>query len=181
MQKRNLKKTFALLAVVFITTATFITGCSKQETKTTKNEPDSKVQQDSPQNSSEMKTENKQDESKSENKTEQKTETSKDVNNEKDNTIQKTTIKIPTAQCGTCKKNIEKALNKVAGIKNMDVDVDNNIVKVSFDKSKTSLGKIENAITSAGYDANNKKSDPDAYSKLDDCCKLPQDRKKKQQ
>jgi len=31
---------------------------------------------------------------------------------------------------------------------------------VNFDKSKTSLDKIENAITSAGYDANDKKADP---------------------
>jgi hypothetical protein len=49
---------------------------------------------------------------------------------------------------------------------------------VNFDKSVTNLGKIENAITAVGYDANSKKADPDAYSKLDDCCKLPQDRKK---
>ena len=50
-------------------------------------------------------------------------------------------------------------------------------VKDAVDKSKTDLGKIEGAITAAGYDANDKKADPEAYKELDDCCKLPKDRK----
>jgi hypothetical protein len=49
---------------------------------------------------------------------------------------------------------------------------------VKFDKEVTDLNKIENAITAAGYDADNKKANPDAYAKLDDCCKKPEDRQK---
>ena len=179
MKATNLKRTLVLLAVIFITTAIFLTGCSKQEPQTGNKGPDITVPpENSQQNNSAANTNNKQEENQAGNKSAETTEASKDKNADKDNTIEKATIKIPTAQCSTCKKNIEKALNNVAGIKSKDVDVDNNIINVNFDKSKTSLGKIENAITSAGYDANDKKADPEAYSKLDDCCKLPQDRKK---
>jgi|GEM_PF-970907 Cu(I)/Ag(I) efflux system membrane fusion protein len=96
----------------------------------------------------------------------------------KDDKIIQTTIRIPTAQCDICKENITYALKRVKGIQTLNVDVDSKIVKVSFDNSVTTLNKIERAITSAGYDANNKKADPDAYNKLENCCKLPKDRKK---
>lgn len=180
MKAINLKRVLPLLAIIFLTAAFLLTGCSKQETKTSTKEPDVTVpQENSQQNNSSVNTTKTPEENKVMNKTDEKTEASQDANTKSENNIQKTTIKIPTAQCDQCKSNIEKALNKVAGIKTKNVDVDNNMVQVSFDKSKTSLGKIENAIVSAGYDANDKKADPDAYSKLDDCCKLPQDRKKK--
>jgi len=96
----------------------------------------------------------------------------------KDDKIIQTTIRIPTAQCDICKENITYALKRVKGIQTLNVDVDSKIVKVSFDNSVTTLNKIERAITSAGYDANNKKADPDAYNKLENCCKLPKDSKK---
>ena len=53
------------------------------------------------------------------------------------------------------------------------------MLKFNFEKGKTDLEKIETVITEAGYDANDKKAVPDAYNRLDDCCKLPKDRKKK--
>lgn len=86
-------------------------------------------------------------------------------------------IKLPTMQCKTCKKNIEKAVNKVPGIIDVNVVVNDKVAHINYDKSKTDLSKIENAITMAGYDANDKKADKDAYNNLDDCCKLPQDQK----
>ncbi len=57
------------------------------------------------------------------------------------------------------------------------VDKDKKIAHIEFDKSKTNLSKIEDAITAAGYDANDKKKDMKAYENLDDCCKLPKDQK----
>ncbi|MBN8585566.1 MAG: heavy-metal-associated domain-containing protein [Ignavibacteria bacterium] len=88
-------------------------------------------------------------------------------------------IKLPTIQCSICKKNIEKAVNKVPGTINVKVDKDEKVAHINYDKSKTDLTKIENAITMAGYDANDKKADPTAYQNLDDCCKLPKDQKEK--
>jgi len=93
------------------------------------------------------------------------------------NSVEVQVVKLPTMQCSTCKKNITKALKKVDGISDFDISVDAKIAKIKFDKSKTDLPKIENAITAAGYDANDKKADPTAYENLDDCCKLPKDRK----
>lgn len=101
-----------------------------------------------------------------------------DSNKDKNDKIVQTTVRIPTAQCDICKENITYALKRVKGIQTLNVDVDSKIVNVSFDNSVTTINKIERAITSAGYDANNKKADPDAYDKLENCCKLPKDRKK---
>ena len=177
MKSINLKRTFALLAVIFVTTAFLITGCSKQETKTTtadttkKNVTQEQLKQDT-------QTADKQTEKNNTTEKEDKTETTKETKSDK-SSIQHTTINIPTAQCDQCKSNIENALSKLSGIQSKDVDVDNKVVTLDFDKSKITLAKIESAITSAGYQANSKSADPDAYSKLDDCCKLPQDRKKK--
>lgn len=86
-------------------------------------------------------------------------------------------IKLPSMQCNICKKNIEKAVNKVPGTIDVKVDKNEKVAHINYDKSKTDLSKIENAITMAGYDANDKKADKDAYNNLDDCCKLPKDQK----
>lgn len=88
-------------------------------------------------------------------------------------------IKVSSMQCGTCKKNIEKALMKTDGVIDAKVDKNEKVAHVNYDKSKTDVSKIETAITLAGYDANDKKADPKAYEELDDCCKLPKDRKDK--
>lgn len=65
----------------------------------------------------------------------------------------------------------------VNGIENINVVVKEKTAHINYDKSKVDLMKIENTITEAGYDANDKKADPKAYENLDDCCKLPKDRK----
>ena len=176
MKSINLKRTFALLAVIFVTTAFLITGCSKQETKTTTADTTKRnVTQEQPKQ--ETQTADKQTEKNNTTAKDEKSETTKDTKEDKAK-VQHASINIPTAQCDQCKSNIEKALGKLSGIQSTDVDVDNKIVTVDFDKTKLTLAKIESAITSAGYEANGKQADPDAYSKLDDCCKLPQDRKK---
>ena len=88
-------------------------------------------------------------------------------------------IRVPTMQCQTCKENIESAVKVLDGIKSVEVDKNEKVAHINFEKGKTDLEKIETVITEAGYDANDKKAVPDAYNRLDDCCKLPKDRKKK--
>ncbi|MGB9695979.1 MAG: heavy-metal-associated domain-containing protein [Ignavibacteria bacterium] len=111
------------------------------------------------------------------------TETSKEkeINNitNKKSLIEHKMIKIPSAQCDVCKENITKTLKKVKGITSFQVDIDAKLVHVNFDRNIIDIGKIEKAITMAGYDANNRKAEPNAYARLDDCCKKPEDRKKK--
>lgn len=88
-------------------------------------------------------------------------------------------INVASMQCGTCKKNIERAVKKVDGVIDVKVDKKEKVAHINFDKSKTDISKLENVITAAGYDANDKKADPEAYKNLDDCCKLPKDQKEK--
>ena len=80
-------------------------------------------------------------------------------------------VQLPTMQCGTCKKNIEKAVKNLDGIYDVNVVVKDKIANINYDKSKTDLNKIEGAIVMAGYKANDKPANKEAYDKLEDCCK----------
>lgn len=86
------------------------------------------------------------------------------------------TVSIPTVQCGMCDMNITGALEKVDGIQEFLVNIDDLNVQVVFDADKTELSKIEKAISMVGYQANQTEADPGVYSALMGCCKLPKDR-----
>jgi len=80
-------------------------------------------------------------------------------------------VKIPTIQCGMCVKTIAKVVKAVEGVTEVTVDKKAKVANVVFDPEKTTIEKIETAITKAGYDADDKKADPEAFKKLPDCCK----------
>jgi copper chaperone CopZ len=82
-----------------------------------------------------------------------------------------TEIALPSIVCNSCVAKIEKALKKVDGVIDYTVSLDNKNTSVTYDDSITNLEKIEIAITKAGYDANDKKADRDAFEKLPGCCK----------
>lgn len=157
---KNIALTIAVL------TGILISGCGKNETKNNTSEKEV-AKQDTQKSMTETM-----------NQKTEKTEEMKDmVNDTKDKkNVEHTMIKIPSAQCETCEKNLNKALKKVAGIEKYKVDIEGKVIHINYDRNVTTLVKIENAITSAGYDANNKKADPEAYNKLDKCCKKPEDR-----
>jgi mercuric ion binding protein len=93
----------------------------------------------------------------------------------KDDPLTKTEIakiNLPSMVCGTCKNTIQKAIYRVDGVKNVDIDLDKKVVEVTFVSYQTNLDVIETAIAEAGYDANAKKRNMDAYEKLDKCCKI---------
>lgn len=83
-------------------------------------------------------------------------------------------ISLPSIQCGMCVKTIKKALGKVEGIIETKVDLENKSASITFDDSKTSVEKLVEAITTAGYDANDKPANSEAYEKLSSCCKKPE-------
>ena len=85
--------------------------------------------------------------------------------------IEITTINVNSLICVTCKKTVTEALNKVDGVQKVDVDVDKKIARISFFPAKTTLAILEKAITEAGYNANDKKRNEDAYNNLPECCK----------
>src|SRR2546428_13402517 len=68
--------------------------------------------------------------------------------------------------CGTAKRIIEKALKKVDGIIDIDVDPETKTATVTYDDGKLNFNNIEKEITKLGYDANDKTGDPEAYQKL---------------
>jgi copper chaperone CopZ len=120
----------------------FIAGCGKSDNKTTENKS----------------TENKQ--------------VSEQTQNSSAGEGEFIEIKLPTMQCGTCKKNIESAVRKVDGVTDINVIVKEKVAKVNYDKMKTDVSKIEGAIVMAGYQANDKPADKDSYDKLEKCCKV---------
>ena len=75
-------------------------------------------------------------------------------------------------QCESCDDNIfTKIKDYNKGILSVKVDSKQNLIIVKYNKEKTNLTAIENAITLSGYKANNQNPDSDAYKKLDYCCK----------
>ncbi len=80
-----------------------------------------------------------------------------------------------SAQCDMCKERIEEALAFEKGVKKAELDVDSQIVTVTYKKDKTNPEKIRKAISRVGYDADDVPADPKAYAKLDACCKKPAD------
>ncbi|MGH7494666.1 MAG: heavy-metal-associated domain-containing protein [bacterium] len=84
-------------------------------------------------------------------------------------------IKVPTIQCKNCVANIERALKNVGGVQSAKVDLQGKVAIVSYDRGGLGLADLEKAVTAAGYDANDKKRDPEAYDMLDACCKEPKD------
>ncbi len=83
-------------------------------------------------------------------------------------------IQVPSVQCESCAMTIDKALKKLDGVKEVNVDLKKNVVKVTYFPERTEAKKLELAIVKAGYEANGQKADAEAYADLPDCCKLPQ-------
>ena len=175
MKNLKLKSATIMIFSVILISTILISGCSKQDKKDTLENKEKKTENVQQQN-----TTNSIQSDSSKQMNNDNTDMNKDDKSKMDmgkGNLEHKMIKIPSAQCDICKEKITKALKKVNGVKTFEVDIDNKIVHVNFDKTVTELTKIENAITVAGYDANNKKANPDAYAKLDDCCKKPEDRK----
>ncbi len=82
-------------------------------------------------------------------------------------------INLPTIQCGSCKKRIERNMKKVDGILKVNVDVEGNMGHITYDPAMISVSEIERAIADIGYQANDVPANKSAYDKLPGCCKVP--------
>jgi copper ion binding protein len=83
-----------------------------------------------------------------------------------------TAISVKSAVCETCVYKIETAVKNIDGVKSVNLDLNTHMANVSFDKSKTDLSAIENAIVMAGYSANGNLPNQKALDDLPQCCKL---------
>lgn len=60
-------------------------------------------------------------------------------------------LSVPDIHCKKCQKKIEKNISYEKGISDLDVDLENKIVKVSYKKDKTTIEKIQEAFKKLGY------------------------------
>ena len=82
-------------------------------------------------------------------------------------------IELPTIQCASCVNTISKALEKVEGLEEVNVDLEKKLARVAYLPDRTNLAKLEQALAKAGYNANSTKAHPEAYAGLPVCCKIP--------
>jgi copper chaperone CopZ len=61
--------------------------------------------------------------------------------------------------CESCETTIKDAVKKLDGIEEVTADAKSKIVKVSYNKDKTSKTDIEKTINEAGYDTETSKSE----------------------
>lgn len=85
--------------------------------------------------------------------------------------IVKTQISTPSVMCNMCVSTITKTLDKIEGVKSVEVDLKNKVTTVEYSKSMTDINNLLLAITEAGYDANDKTRNQEAYQQLPTCCK----------
>lgn len=72
--------------------------------------------------------------------------------------------------CDICEKTIETELIYEKGVKKVDVHLDDSMVHVQYDETKTSPEKIRVAISKLGYSADDVPGDEAAFKKLPACC-----------
>lgn len=68
--------------------------------------------------------------------------------------MKKATIQLETLTCPSCMQKIDNAVKSVEGVDKESVNVmfNSSKAKLNFDEEKTSIEKIENAITALGYE-----------------------------
>ncbi|MFZ7115045.1 MAG: cation transporter [Bacteroidota bacterium] len=74
-------------------------------------------------------------------------------------------------ECESCGAKIERDLTFDKGIEAVQLDEKAMTIKVTYNSKKTNPEAIRQLISKYGFDADEVKADPIAYSKLDECCK----------
>ena len=82
--------------------------------------------------------------------------------------------------CGMCETRIEKAAKSVDGVASADWNQKTKLLEVSFDESKTSVHKVQEAIAKVGHDTPMHKASDEVYKALPGCCKYDRTQAKKE-
>lgn len=64
---------------------------------------------------------------------------------------QTVTLSVPGMTCATCPITLKKALNKVEGVKHIEVNLEKKEALVTYDDAKTTVEALLEATTNAGY------------------------------
>jgi copper chaperone CopZ len=76
-----------------------------------------------------------------------------------------------SGNCGSCKKRITKAVEKIDGVQDAAWDKKSKVLTVKFDDTKTNADAIKKAVVAVGHDVEGMKADDKTYEGLPDCCK----------
>ena len=66
------------------------------------------------------------------------------------------TLDVPGMYCALCPITVEKALTKVTGVSEVNIDLDAKEAVVTFDDAKTDVATLTKAATNAGYPSTEK-------------------------
>ena len=84
----------------------------------------------------------------------------------KDETVKSKT----SAICEMCKERIEKNLAYTKGVSDVNLNLDDKVVTITFNGKKTNSKKLKEVIMKTGYDADEVVADQKAHDKLQECC-----------
>ena len=73
--------------------------------------------------------------------------------------------------CEMCKERIEDVLGKVDGVNTAEWDVKTQVVKVTFDTTKTNLPALNKVIAKAGHETKTESTPEEVHNNLPACCK----------
>ncbi len=73
--------------------------------------------------------------------------------------------------CGMCETRIEKAVKYVKGVKSADWNKESKVLEVTFDSTKTTSDKIQQACAKVGHDTDLYRAKDEVYESLHSCCK----------
>ena len=85
-------------------------------------------------------------------------------------------VKIATsAQCigDCCKERIEEEMQFTKGVTAVNLDIESQVLTVTFKTKKNSVDNIREIISDIGYDADDVEADKEAHYKLPECCQNP--------
>ena len=86
------------------------------------------------------------------------------------------TVKIATsAQCigNCCKERIEEEMQFTKGVTAVNLDIESQVLTVTFKTKKNSIENIREIISGIGYDADDVEADKEVHYKLPECCQNP--------
>lgn len=61
-------------------------------------------------------------------------------------------IQVEGMTCGHCVETVTQAVNSLEGINQVSVDLDQKLVRVDFDESRTNLDAVSSKITEVGFE-----------------------------
>jgi mercuric ion binding protein len=64
---------------------------------------------------------------------------------------QTVTLSVTGMTCAACPITIKRALNKVEGVENIEVNLEKKEARITFDDAKTTVEALVEATTNAGY------------------------------